>query len=140
MLAAANRPSEMRVGSQSSHCSLGIATVVLPDSRKTLRFKNEPRELLKWQLRVCVKWILFGHLYSVQVQNLIQIQSLVKFSIHRNTEIHHRTTKTNSTYVKIRDSSEPDGGHVEGVGDEVHHVPHVADVLPQPHVPQLLDL
>ena len=53
MLAAANRPSEMRVGSQSSHCSLGIATVVLPDSRKTLRFKNEPRELLKWQPCLC---------------------------------------------------------------------------------------
>ena len=36
--------------------------------------------------------------------------------------------------------SEGDGGDVEGVRDEVEDVPHVADVLPGPHVPQLLDL
>ena len=35
---------------------------------------------------------------------------------------------------------EGDGGYVEGVGDEVEDVPHVAEVLPGPHVPQLLDL
>ena len=36
--------------------------------------------------------------------------------------------------------SEGNGGDVEGVRDEVEDVPHVADVLPGPHVPQLLDL
>ena len=44
------------------------------------------------------------------------------------------------TYVTKSPDSESDGGHVEGVGDEVHDVPEVAGVLLQPHVPQLLDL
>ena len=45
-----------------------------------------------------------------------------------------------STYVTKSPDSQTYGGHVEGVGDEVHHVPEVAGVLLQPHVPQLLDL
>ena len=44
------------------------------------------------------------------------------------------------SYIKVGDSSEPDGCDVEGVCDEVHDVPHVADVLLEAHVPQLLDL
>ena len=44
------------------------------------------------------------------------------------------------THVVISTQSEPDGGDVEGVGDEVDDVPHVAHVLLQPDVPQLLDL
>ena len=44
------------------------------------------------------------------------------------------------TYIIIGPDPEPNCGDVEGVGDEVHHIPHVADVLPQPHVPQLLNL
>ena len=43
-------------------------------------------------------------------------------------------------HVIVGPHPQPDGGHIEGVGDEVHHVPHVADVLLQPHIPQLLDL
>ena len=43
-------------------------------------------------------------------------------------------------YIKIGHSPQSDGGHVERVGDEVHDVPHVIDVLLQSHVPQLLDL
>ena len=44
------------------------------------------------------------------------------------------------TYVIVSSQSESDGGKVEGVGDEVGHVPHVADVLLGSGVPQLLDL
>ena len=44
------------------------------------------------------------------------------------------------TYIKVCDSPESDGGYVERVGDEVHDIPHVADVFPEPHVPELLDL
>ena len=50
------------------------------------------------------------------------------------------TTTLYFTYVTKSPDSESDGGHVEGVGDEVHDVPEVASVLLQPHVPQLLDL
>ena len=50
------------------------------------------------------------------------------------------TTILYFTYVTKSPDSESDGGHVEGVGDEVHDVPEVAGVLLQPHVPQLLDL
>ena len=50
------------------------------------------------------------------------------------------TTILYFTYVTKSPDSQPDGGHVERVGDEVHHVPEVAGVLLQPHVPQLLDL
>ena len=52
-------------------------------------------------------------------------------SLLRNTGVY---------YVKISHSSQSDGGHVEGVGDEVHDVPHVADVLLETDVPELLDL
>ena len=44
------------------------------------------------------------------------------------------------THIVISTQSESDGGDVEGVGDEVDDVPHVAHVLLQPDVPQLLDL
>ena len=44
------------------------------------------------------------------------------------------------SYIEIRHSPQAYRGHVERVGDEVHHVPHVIDVLLEPHVPQLLDL
>ena len=44
------------------------------------------------------------------------------------------------SYIEIRHSPQAYRGHVERVGDEVHHVPEVAGVLLQPHVPQLLDL
>ena len=44
------------------------------------------------------------------------------------------------THVTESPDSQSDGGHVERVGDEVHHVPEVAGVLLQPHVPELLDL
>ena len=44
------------------------------------------------------------------------------------------------THIKIRYSSQSYCGDIERVGDEVHHIPHVTDVLPQPHVPQLLNL
>ncbi len=40
----------------------------------------------------------------------------------------------------VCDQPEGDGGDVERVGDEVYHIPHVIHVLPQAHVPQLLDL
>ena len=52
-------------------------------------------------------------------------------SLLRNTGVY---------YVKISHSSQSDGGHVEGVGDKVHDVPHVADVLLEADVPELLDL
>ena len=45
-----------------------------------------------------------------------------------------------STHVIISTQSESYGGDVEGVGDEVDNVPHVAHVLLQPNIPQLLDL
>ena len=45
-----------------------------------------------------------------------------------------------ATHVVVSTQPEADGGDVEGVGDEVDDVPHVADVLLQAHVPQLLDL
>ena len=48
--------------------------------------------------------------------------------------------KYTKAYIVVGSDPERDGGDVEGVGDEVHHVPHVADVLPHPHVPQLLYL
>ena len=44
------------------------------------------------------------------------------------------------TYVIICSQPQSDCGKVEGVGDEVRHVPHVADVLLCSGVPQLLDL
>ena len=44
------------------------------------------------------------------------------------------------TDLIVRDDSERNGGDVERVGDEVDDVPHVAHVLAQPHLPQLLDL
>ena len=44
------------------------------------------------------------------------------------------------TDLIVRDDSERDGGDVERVGDEVDDVPHVADVLPETHLPQLLYL
>ena len=47
---------------------------------------------------------------------------------------------TKLSYIEVGDSSESDGGDVEGVCDEVHDVPHVADVLLEADVPQLLDL
>ena len=40
----------------------------------------------------------------------------------------------------VCDEAESNGGDVERVCDEVDDVPHVADVLPQAHLPQLLDL
>ena len=44
------------------------------------------------------------------------------------------------TYIIVGPDPQPNGGDVEGVGDEVDDVPHVAHVLLQPNVPQLLDL
>ena len=61
--------------------------------------------------------------------------------------VHHKnTTSTNvrkvktKTHVVVSTQPEADGGDVEGVGDEVDDVPHVADVLLQADVPQLFDL
>ena len=34
-----------------------------------------------------------------------------------------------SYYIKVCHCSEAYSGHVEGVGDEVHNIPHVVDVL-----------
>ena len=45
----------------------------------------------------------------------------------------------NDNYIKVCYSSETDSRHVEGVGDEVDHVPHVVDVLLQADIPQLLN-
>ena len=56
---------------------------------------------------------------------------------HKNTPVQ---PKIFSTHVIISTQSESYGGDVEGVGDEVDDVPHVAHVLLQPDVPQLLDL
>ena len=44
------------------------------------------------------------------------------------------------TYVIVSSQPQSDGGKVEGVGHEVGHVPHVADVLLGSGVPELLDL
>ena len=70
MLAAAKRPSEMRVGSQSSHCSLGSATVLVPDSRKTFKFINR-QEIESGGMNYSnFSAIYYLYSYSVQVQNL----------------------------------------------------------------------
>ena len=61
------------------------------------------------------------------------------FSLPR-PEARYLSDKRDLTHVTKSPDSQPDGGHVERVGDEVHHVPEVAGVLLQPHVPQLLDL
>ncbi len=47
---------------------------------------------------------------------------------------------TTVLYLVVCDYPEGDGGDVERVGHEVYHIPHVVHVLPQAHVPQLLDL
>ena len=39
--------------------------------------------------------------------------------------------ETHSTHIKVCDSSEADGSDVERVGDKVHDIPHVTDVLLQ---------
>ena len=44
------------------------------------------------------------------------------------------------THVIVSSQSERDGCQIERVGDEVRNVPHVADVLLRPGVPELLDL
>ena len=44
------------------------------------------------------------------------------------------------TYIKISDCSEAYCGDVQRIRNEVHHIPHVADVLLETHVPELLDL
>ena len=52
----------------------------------------------------------------------------------------YRLAVSQQTYVIVGSQPQSDGGKVEGVGHEVGHVPHVADVLLSPGVPQLLDL
>ena len=44
------------------------------------------------------------------------------------------------THIVVGAEPQADGGNVERIRDEVHHVPQVAHVLLQPDVPQLLDL
>ena len=45
-----------------------------------------------------------------------------------------------TTHITKSPNTEPNSGHIEGVGDEVHHVPEIAGVLLETHVPELLDL
>ena len=52
----------------------------------------------------------------------------------------YRLAVTQQTYVIVGSQPQSDGGKVEGVSDEVRHVPHVADVLLGSGVPQLLYL
>ena len=99
---------------------------------------------VRWKTVIPTFRLLF-YSYSVQVQNLntfgIQylrtFPNLIIFCIWSKFVFRH---SEEFTHIKIRYSSQSYCGDIEGVGDEVHHIPHVADVLPQPHVPQLLDL
>ena len=50
------------------------------------------------------------------------------------------TRSTRVYYIKISHCSQSNSWQIKRVGDKVHHVPHVADVLLETDVPQLLDL
>lgn len=43
-------------------------------------------------------------------------------------------------YLEVGHDAQRHGGHIQRVGHEVDHVPHVMNVLPETHVPQLFHL
>ena len=67
-------------------------------------------------------------------------QKKIICAAQRRFFVQHKKRFFRPTHVVVSTQSESDGGDVERVGDEVDDVPHVADVLLQPDVPQLLDL
>ena len=57
------------------------------------------------------------------------------FSLSRLEARYLSNKRDYSTYVTKSPDSQPYGGHVERVGDEIHDVPHIINVLLQTHVP-----